>query len=217
MRIVLLGPPGAGKGTQAETLVKKLFIPHISTGDMFRSAIKAATPLGLEAKGYIDMGLLVPDDVTIRIIRDRLSQKDCREGFVLDGFPRTKPQAESFRDMLAERDEALDAALNIVVPLDKLMVRLTGRRCCKRCGSIFHLLYNPPKEPDICDNCGGELFQRPDDSEETVSRRLKVYEEETFPLIKFYEDMGLLRDIDGDQPISQVMVELGQALGQDWS
>ncbi|MCL2678129.1 MAG: adenylate kinase [Clostridiales bacterium] len=217
MRIVLLGPPGAGKGTQAEALIKKLFIPHISTGDMFRAAIKAATPLGLEAKEYMDMGLLVPDDVTIRIIRDRISQKDCQEGFILDGFPRTKAQAESFQAMLADRNEALSAVLNIVVPLDKLMVRLTGRRCCKKCGSIFHLLYNPPKEPETCDACGGELFQRKDDSEETVSRRLKVYEEETFPLIEFYKAKGLLRDIDGDQPISRVMVALGRSLGQDWS
>jgi len=217
MRIVLLGPPGAGKGTQAEVLVKKLFLPHISTGDMFRAAIKAATPLGLEAKGYMDMGLLVPDEVTVNIIRDRISQMDCQEGFILDGFPRTKAQAEAFQAMLTERDEGLDAALNIVVPLDKLLVRLTGRRCCKMCGSIFHLLYNPPKEPDICDNCGGALFQRRDDSEETVSRRLKVYEEETFPLIEFYKEKGLLHDVDGDQPISQVMIDLGRSLGQDWS
>ncbi|MCL2817343.1 MAG: adenylate kinase [Clostridiales bacterium] len=217
MRIVLLGPPGAGKGTQADALVKRLFIPHISTGDMFRAAIKAATPLGLEAKEYLDMGFLVPDDVTIRIIRDRLSQKDCREGFVLDGFPRTRAQAEAFRDMLAERNEPLDIVLNIIVPMENLLVRLTGRRCCKRCGSIYHLLYSPPKEPNVCDNCGGELFQRPDDSEETVLRRLKVYEEETFPLIKFYKDEGLLRDVDGDQPVSRVMLALGRSLGQDWS
>ncbi|MGI5891208.1 MAG: adenylate kinase [Bacillota bacterium] len=217
MKIVLLGPPGAGKGTQAEVLVKKLFLPHISTGDMFRAAISSGTPLGAEAKSYMDKGLLVPDEVTIGIIKDRISQADCKEGFLLDGFPRTVKQAEALDELLAQMNDKLTAVLNINVPLDKLITRLTGRRMCRKCGNIYHLLYNPPNVEDVCDVCGGELYQRSDDKEETVKNRLKVYEEQTAPLIAYYEQKNILHNIDGDQPINAVMLDLGKALGQNWN
>ncbi|MCR4963154.1 MAG: adenylate kinase [Firmicutes bacterium] len=217
MKIVLLGAPGAGKGTQAEVLVKKLFLPHISTGDMFRAAISAGTDLGLEAKSYMDKGQLVPDEVTVGIIKDRISQADCREGFLLDGFPRTLAQAEALDTLLAEMKTSLTAVLNISVPADRLITRLTGRRMCRQCGAIYHLLYNAPQKENVCDVCGGELYQRSDDKEETVRNRLKVYETQTAPLIAYYQEKGLLHEINGDQPINEVMVELGQALGQKWS
>ena len=217
MKIVLLGAPGAGKGTQAEVLVKKLFLPHISTGDMFRAAISAGTDLGLAAKAYMDKGQLVPDEVTVGIIKDRISQADCREGFLLDGFPRTLAQAEALDALLTEMKTSLTAVLNISVPADKLITRLTGRRMCRQCGAIYHLLYNAPQKENVCDVCGDELYQRSDDKEETVRNRLQVYETQTAPLIAYYREKGLLHDINGDQPINEVMVELGQALGQKWS
>ena len=217
MRIVLLGPPGAGKGTQAETLVKKLELPHISTGDMFRAAISSGTVLGLEAKSYIDNGSLVPDALTINIIKDRISMTDCKEGFILDGFPRTVVQADALDKMLKELKTPLDAALNIVVPLDKIIVRLTGRRMCRNCGSIYHLLYNPPHTADVCDACSGSLYQRADDTEQTVTNRLNVYQEQTAPVIDYYKNEGFLRNIDGDQLIHEVMLNMGKSLNQDWS
>ncbi|MEG1997850.1 MAG: adenylate kinase [Clostridiales bacterium] len=217
MRIVLLGAPGAGKGTQAEVLVKKLFLPHISTGDMFRAAISAGTELGLAAKDYMDKGQLVPDEVTVGIIKDRISQADCREGFLLDGFPRTLAQAAALDTLLADLKTSLTAVLNISVPADKLITRLTGRRMCRQCGAIYHLLYNAPQQENVCDNCGGELYQRSDDQETTVRNRLVVYENQTAPLIAYYAGKGLLHEINGDQPINEVMMELGQALGQKWS
>jgi len=217
MKIVLLGPPGAGKGTQAEVLVKKLLLPHISTGDMFRAAIKSNTPLGIEAKSYMDKGALVPDAITIGIIAERIQQDDCREGFLLDGFPRTVAQAEALDVLLQKKDSAIDAVLNISVPDEQLIARLTGRRICKACGTIYHLLYNPPKSEGICDACGGDLYQRSDDQEDTVRNRLSVYEAQTAPLIAYYQAQGLLHTINGDKPIPEVMRDLGKALGQDWS
>ena len=217
MQLVLLGPPGAGKGTQADALAKKLFVPHISTGDMFRAAILAGTPLGNEAKAYMDSGRLVPDDITVGIIRDRISQADCREGFLLDGFPRTIEQAEALDALLAELNLPITAVLNIEVPPEQLIVRLTGRRMCRKCGAIYHLLYNAPQNEGICDSCGGQLYQRSDDSEETVRRRLDVYEDQTAPLIEYYDAKDLLARIDGSLPMNEVLLALGQTLGQKWS
>lgn len=216
MKIVLLGPPGAGKGTQAEALVKKLFVPHISTGDMFRAAISSGTPLGMEAKSYMDQGKLVPDEVTVGIIKDRIAQPDCREGFLLDGFPRTIAQAEAL-DALLQDQGGLDAVLDTNVELDRLIVRLTGRRMCRNCGAIYHLLYNAPQKENVCDVCGGPLYQRDDDKEETVKNRLSVYTEQTAPLIDYYKEKGILHTVNGDQPINAVLIDLGKALGQHWS
>ena len=216
MKIVLLGPPGAGKGTQAEVLTKKLLVPHISTGDMFRAAIKNGTAMGIEAKGYMDRGQLVPDEVTVGIIKDRIAQSDCSGGFLLDGFPRTIAQAEAL-DKLLEDKGGLDAVLNISVPLEKLVERLTGRRMCRKCGAIYHMLYNAPAKDGVCDACGGELYQRDDDKLETVTNRLDVYEAQTAPLIGFYEKQGKLFTVNGDQPINAVLADLGKALGQDWA
>lgn len=216
MKIVLLGPPGAGKGTQAEVLTKKLLVPHISTGDMFRAAIKNGTAMGIEAKSYMDRGQLVPDEVTVGIIKDRIAQPDCSGGFLLDGFPRTIAQAEAL-DKLLEDKGGLDAVLNISVPLEKLVERLTGRRMCRKCGAIYHMLYNAPAKEGVCDACGGELYQRDDDKLETVTNRLDVYEAQTAPLIGFYEKQGKLFTVNGDQPINAVLADLGKALGQDWA
>lgn len=216
MKIVLLGPPGAGKGTQAEVLTKKLLVPHISTGDMFRAAIKNGTAMGIEAKSYMDRGQLVPDEVTVGIIKDRIAQPDCSGGFLLDGFPRTIAQAEAL-DKLLEDKGGLDAVLNISVPLEKLVERLTGRRMCRKCGAIYHMLYNAPAKDGVCDACGGELYQRDDDKLETVTNRLDVYEAQTAPLIGFYEQQGKLFTVNGDQPINAVLADLGKALGQDWA
>ena len=216
MKIVLLGPPGAGKGTQAEVLTKKLLVPHISTGDMFRAAIKNGTAMGIEAKSYMDRGQLVPDEVTVGIIKDRIAQPDCSGGFLLDGFPRTIAQAEAL-DKLLEDKGGLDAVLNISVPLEKLVERLTGRRMCRKCGAIYHMLYNAPAQEGICDACGGELYQRDDDKLETVTNRLDVYEAQTAPLIGYYEQQGKLFTVNGDQPINAVLADLGKALGQDWA
>lgn len=217
MKIVLLGPPGAGKGTQADILVKRLLVPHISTGDMFRAAISNGTELGKEAKSYMDKGQLVPDVVTVGIIKDRISMSDCREGFLLDGFPRTLPQAEALDSLMEEMSTSLDAVLNISVPLDRLIDRLTGRRMCRNCGTIYHLLYNAPEVENVCDACGGELYQRDDDKEATVKSRLEVYEAQTAPLISYYEQKGILHTINGDQPINAVTAQLGEALGENWS
>ncbi|MBR3392294.1 MAG: adenylate kinase [Firmicutes bacterium] len=216
MKIVLLGPPGAGKGTQAEVLTKKLLVPHISTGDMFRAAIKNGTAMGIEAKSYMDRGQLVPDEVTVGIIKDRIAQSDCSGGFLLDVFPRTIAQAEAL-DKLLEDKGGLDAVLNISVPLEKLVERLTGRRMCRKCGAIYHMLYNAPAKEGVCDACGGELYQRDDDKLETVTNRLDVYEAQTAPLIGFYEKQGKLFTVNGDQPINAVLADLGKALGQDWA
>lgn len=217
MQMILLGPPGAGKGTQAETLVQKLSIPHISTGDMFRKAIKEGTALGTKAKEYMDQGKLVPDEVTIGIVKERIAQDDCNKGFLLDGFPRTVFQAEALDNILKDMKIALEAVINIEVPKEKLIDRLTGRRVCKACGATYHLIFNPPTAEGKCDKCGEVLFQRADDREETVVNRLNVYEKQTAPLIEYYGNKGILKTINGDQPIDRVMVEIGQSLGRNWA
>ncbi|AVX20815.1 MULTISPECIES: adenylate kinase [Carboxydocella] len=214
MRLLIMGPPGAGKGTQAEVLVKKLEIPHISTGDMFRAAIKEGTEMGKKAKEYMDAGQLVPDEVVVGMVKERLSKEDCAHGFLLDGFPRTIAQAEALEKTLQELDMQIDAVINIAVPREKLMERLTGRRICRACGASYHVVFNPPARPGICDKCGGELYQRDDDNEATVANRLDVYEAQTQPLIDFYQVRGLLRQIDGDQPIDKVLSDILTAIGK---
>lgn len=215
MRLVLLGPPGAGKGTQAQMLQEKLGIPHISTGDMFREAVRRATPLGKEAQKYMESGRLVPDEVTIGIVRERLSQPDAA-GFLLDGFPRTVPQAESLDEFLASSGRPLDAVLSIQVPREVLIGRLTGRRVCSRCGANYHILNKPPVQAGKCDLCGGDLVQRADDTEETVSKRLEVYEQQTAALVGYYQQQGLVREINGNQEPEKVLADIGRALGRDW-
>lgn len=204
MRLVLLGPPGAGKGTQATGISEKYKIVHISTGDIFRYNIKNQTPLGQEVKSYLDAGQLVPDELTVQIVWDRLDQEDCKNGFLLDGFPRTIAQAEALDRGLAERGLALDRVINIDVESDVLVRRLSGRRVCAACGATYHAENNPPKVPGVCDVCGGEVIQRADDAEETVQKRIEVYEKQTAPLIRYYEDQGLLFTVDGKLPIDTV-------------
>ena len=213
MNLVLMGLPGAGKGTQAERIVEEYHIPHISTGDMFRAAMKDETPLGLEAKSYMDKGELVPDEVTIGIVRDRLAKDDCQKSFLLDGFPRTVAQAEALEALLAEMDRQLDYVINIEVDKSILMERLTGRRICKACGATYHLVFNPPANEGVCDRCGGELYQRADDNEATVQTRLDVNIQQSQPLITFYEGKGYLRNLDGQQPIDKVFADIEELLG----
>jgi adenylate kinase len=208
-----MGLPGAGKGTQAERIVEKYDIPHISTGDMFRAAMKEETELGLQAKSFIDKGELVPDEVTIGIVRERLGKNDCQKGFLLDGFPRTVAQAVALEGILADLNKQIDYVINIEVNKDILMDRLTGRRICKQCGSTYHLIFNPPAAPGECDKCGGELYQRADDNEETVANRLEVNLKQTEPLLKFYNEKGYLRNINGEQDIDIVFVDVNHLLG----
>lgn len=214
MNIVLMGLPGAGKGTQAEKIVEKYDIPHISTGDMFRAAIKEGTELGLKAKSYMDQGALVPDEVTIGIVRERLAQKDCDKGFLLDGFPRTVPQAEALDNILEELGKKIEHAINIQVEKDELVARLSGRRICRTCGASYHLVFNSPKEEGKCDKDGGELYTRPDDNPETVSNRLEVNMNQAQPLLDFYESKGVLTNIDGQQDIDKVFADLDALLLQ---
>lgn len=208
MRILLMGPPGAGKGTQAERIAGYCRIPHIATGDIFRAAIRDGTELGRQAKSYLDAGQLVPDAVTIGIIRERIGEPDCARGFLLDGFPRTITQAEALEQLLGEMGLQLDLVLNIRVAPTALLLRLTGRRVCRRCGATYHIIYNPPRREGVCDRCGGELYQRSDDSAETVSGRLQVYAEQTATLLEFYRERGLLREVDGELPIDDVWSEI---------
>ncbi|WP_442597515.1 adenylate kinase [Neobacillus sp. D3-1R] len=213
MNLVLMGLPGAGKGTQADKIVDQYGIPHISTGDMFRAAMKEETELGLKAKSYMDKGELVPDEVTIGIVRERLSKPDCEKGFLLDGFPRTVPQAEALEDILTELNKKIDFVINIDVNHELLMARLTGRRICKNCGATYHLVFNPPAKDGVCDRCGGELYQRADDNEDTVKNRLEVNMQQTAPLLNFYETKGYLQNINGEQDIKVVFADINELLG----
>ena len=213
MKIVFMGPPGAGKGTQAEKIIETYQIPHISTGDMFRKAIKDQTELGMEAKRYMDQGALVPDHVTIGIVKDRLSESDCKSGFLLDGFPRTVDQAKALDEILTSLDSKIDYVINIDVDLDILKERLTGRRICRSCGATYHMIFNPPAVAGTCDKCGGELYQRKDDNEETVGNRLDVYVNQTKPLLDYYSLAGNLVNINGQQSIDLVFAEIQDVLG----
>lgn len=204
MRIVLVGPPGAGKGTQAQFIASHLSIPKISTGDIFRANVSQGTELGREAKAYMDRGDLVPDSVTIAMVRDRLAEGDTRDGFLLDGFPRTLTQAKVFDEMLDELGTKLDVVLELVVDDDEVVRRLSGRRTCRVCGRVWHADFDPPTREGICDQCGGELFQRDDDREETIRHRLEVYVEQTAPLIDFYADKGTLVGLDAMGPVEDV-------------
>lgn len=212
MQVIFMGLPGAGKGTQAEKIVEEFGIPHISTGDIFRAAMAEGTPLGLKAKEYVDKGQLVPDDVTIGIVRERLSQPDTAKGFLLDGFPRTVPQAEALDKALSEMGRNIDVVIHLNVNRESLLERLTGRRICRSCGSTYHVLFNPPKEEGKCDKCGGELYQRADDSVDTVATRLDVNIKQQEPLLHFYEAKGLLRTVDGEAEINEVFEQISGIL-----
>jgi adenylate kinase len=214
MFILLMGPPGAGKGTQAAKLVDSFHIPHISTGDMFRAAVKEGTELGKKAKEYMDAGQLVPDEVTIGIVKERLMKPDCQKGFILDGFPRTVAQAEALDRSLADMDIKLDRVINISVSNESLIERATGRRVCKVCGHTYHAKFNPPTCEHICDKCQGEVWQRDDDREETVKKRLDVYQSQTKPLIEYYAERGLYTEINGEQHIDKVFQDIVQSLGR---
>ena len=213
MKIILMGPPGAGKGTQAEKLVEVYQIPHISTGDMFRKAQKEGTELGLKAKSYMDQGQLVPDEVTVGIVKERLAEDDCKEGFLLDGFPRTVQQADALDGILKELGMALDRVVNIEVDKALLVDRLTGRRVCRTCGATYHVTNKAPKVEGVCDKCGGELYQRNDDKIETVSNRLDVYAAQTAPLIEYYQSKGIMSSIDGSKCMEDVLADIRSALG----
>lgn len=213
MYILLMGPPGAGKGTQAEKLIDEFKIPHISTGDMFRAAVSAGTELGKEAKKYMDAGGLVPDVVTIGIVREGLSKSECANGFILDGFPRTEEQAVALDGILKDLGIKLTGVVNISVPDSELVARVVGRRICKACGATYHVSFNPSKVENVCDKCGGNLYQRNDDKEETVVNRLHAYHEQTEPLIEYYKKQGLYQEIDGLQPIDKVYADVKVSLG----
>ncbi len=212
MNLILLGPPGAGKGTQAKRLMEKYGIPQISTGDILRAAVKEGTEMGKKAKEYMDAGKLVPDEVVIGIIDDRLKEDDCKKGYMLDGFPRTVPQAEALDKVLAGMGSNIDHVISIEVAEDELVGRLTGRRTCKDCGAGYHLMFDPPKAEGVCDKCGGELYQRDDDNVETVTNRLKVYNEQTQPLIDYYQNKSLIRPIDGIGGIGDIFERITAVL-----
>ncbi len=213
MKIIMLGAPGAGKGTQAIKIAEKYGIPHVSTGDIFRANIKGNTPLGMEAKKYMDEGKLVPDELTVRILLDRVSKDDCSKGYVLDGFPRTIVQADVLKEKLTKLGDAIDYAINVDVPDENIVKRMSGRRACVNCGATYHIEHIPPKKEGICDNCGSELILRDDDKPETVQKRLDVYHEQTQPLIDYYEKDGVLRTVDGTKPMEEVFKAVTDILG----
>ena len=213
MKIIRLGAPGAGKGTQAKMIAEKYAIPHVSTGDIFRANIKNGTELGKEAKKYMDQGKLVPDELTVKILLDRVAQPDCANGYVLDGFPRTIPQAEVLDKALRELGDKIDYAINVDVPDENIVNRMGGRRACVGCGATYHIKYNAPKVENTCDTCGGELIIRDDDKPETVQNRLSVYHEQTQPLIDFYEKQGVLKTVDGTVDMNDVFAAIVDILG----
>ncbi len=213
MKIVMLGAPGAGKGTQAKMIAEKYSIPHVSTGDIFRANIKNGTELGKEAKSYMDKGELVPDELTVRILLDRVAQEDCKNGYVLDGFPRTIPQAEVLDAELTKMGDKIDFAINVEVPDENIIRRMSGRRACLKCGATYHIVHIPPVKEGICDKCGSELVLRDDDKEETVKNRLSVYHEQTQPLIDFYDKKGVLKEVDGTVDSKDVFAAITAILG----
>ena len=213
MKIIMLGAPGAGKGTQAKQIADKYSIPHISTGDIFRANIKNGTELGKKAKQYMDQGALVPDELTCDLVMDRIQQDDCKNGYVLDGFPRTIPQAEALDAALGKINEKMDYAIDVDVPDENIVNRMSGRRACLNCGATYHLISIPPKVEGICDRCGSEIVLREDDKPETVQKRLKVYHEQTQPLIDYYKNQGILKSVDGTQPMDEVFKAIVTILG----
>ena len=214
MKIIMLGAPGAGKGTQAKMIAEKYSIPHVSTGDIFRANIKDQTELGMEAKKYIDQGLLVPDELTVKILLDRVAKDDCKNGYVLDGFPRTIPQAEVLDKAVSELNESIDFAINVDVKDENIVKRMSGRRACLKCGATYHIEHIPPKKEGICDKCGSELVLRDDDKPETVQKRLNVYHEQTQPLIDYYNKKGILKEVDGSQDMKDVFSAIVAILGE---
>ena len=213
MKIIMLGAPGAGKGTQAKMIADKYQIPHVSTGDIFRANIKNGTELGMEAKKYMDQGQLVPDELTVKILLDRVAQEDCKNGYVLDGFPRTIPQAEVLDNALSKLGESIDYAINVDVPDENIVRRMSGRRACVSCGATYHMEHIPPKKEGICDTCGAELILRDDDKPETVLKRLQVYHDQTQPLIDFYTAKGVLKEVDGTVDMKDVFTAIVAILG----
>lgn len=213
MKIIMLGAPGAGKGTQAKMIAAKYGVPHVSTGDIFRANIKNGTQLGMEAKQYMDKGLLVPDELTVRILLDRVAQEDCKNGYVLDGFPRTIPQAEVLDNALTELGDKIDYAINVDVPDENIIRRMSGRRACLNCGATYHVEHIPPKKEGVCDACGSALVLRDDDKAETVKNRLDVYHRQTQPLIDFYTKKGVLKAVDGTLPMDDVFAAITAILG----
>ena len=213
MKIIMLGAPGAGKGTQAKKIAEKYQIPHISTGDIFRANIKNGTELGKKAKTYMDQGLLVPDELVCDLVVDRVKQEDCKNGYILDGYPRTIPQAESLDEALGQMGESLDYAINVDVPDEHIVNRMSGRRACVGCGATYHMVYAPTKKEGVCDVCGAELILRDDDKPETVQKRLSVYHEQTQPLIDYYKGKGILKDVDGTKDMDVVFQAITDILG----
>jgi len=207
-----MGPPGAGKGTQAEQIVNEFSIPHISTGDAFRLAMRQGTPLGIEAKKFVDQGLLVPDEITIGIVRERIQAEDCQSGFLLDGFPRTISQAEALDEIMAAMGKTIGHVINLDVDRNLLLARLTGRRICKSCGATYHVIFNPPMQEMVCDKCSGELYQRSDDTEEKVGTRLDEYLSKTAPLLAYYDNQKILRRVNGEREINVVTAEINSLL-----